>query len=654
MTESNISTLSKDDEVRSSHAFMIEGNTQDTYFCKCGNIIEKNKTGGEEVTIRMIEGEEFDISDISELHTNASNIVCDKCGADYSKKENYSSVVQIGTEFMESYAYVEDDERLTLYKFTYSSSIGRVGPERTVLIRNSKSYIAINKISKKMYFMDFGGNESDFTLDEVFPNVKRFYNHNGVETTSELFEVHKFLNRLANFVSDSKNINVIDELMSQMIGRAGIDIIIKVNSIFFGIICYPNLSTIALTKGTVFLYDMLNGCNLPNPSKLSDNGVTSPIKIFNFLVNLKNKELKSELDSYDHEKTGYVFKSKSGTEHTISYDASKFIGKSGKVEKNNEGVFVRDDVSQKSVSPYILNRIKKFSEYETLIRYTKFISYQDLVNLVIKHEPEFLIGLIDKIEFRDEMNMRRLEQFVKLATSFIRKYKNITRNPRADNENLTYLRERFREKTLNFEVRTEEEQKIIEDDAKLDFSLIKYFDLGQYDDCLRMISSLNWNPEKEFYKIKDITELHDYHDQLVEHYNMLSNKEKNGKFVEFVSKFKFLEKYDGDLRLRLIKTPDALLNEAKEMKNCAASYVNRISSEQYILFTVEDICSERSPEEPSKYMLGIFVNKHTLEFDQVKAACNRQGSDRFKKQVMKYLESKDISYKELADLRIRH
>jgi hypothetical protein len=370
-------------------------------------------------------------------------------------------------------------------------------------------------------------------------------------------------------------------------------------------------------------------------------------------VNLKNDEIKKELDSYDHEKAGYVFTSKSGVEHTISYDSSQFADKSGKVERAKEGVFVRDDLSKKGVSPYIFNRIKKFSEYETLIRYTKFILYQDLVNLVIKHEPEFLIGLIEKVEFRDGMNMQRLEQFIKLASTFLKKYKNITKNPKADDGNLQYLRKQFQENPLKFEERTEEEKKVIsDDDGKLDFSLLKYFDLSQYDDCLRMIVSLNWNPDREFYKIKDITELQNYHDQLVEHYNMLSNKEKNGKFIEFVSKFKFLEQYDGDLKLRLIKTPDALLKEAKEMKNCAGSYVNRISSEQYILFIVEDLSKDRFKDEPSKYMLGILINKHNLEFDQVKAACNKQGPDRFKRQVMKYLESKDISYKELSDLRI--
>ena len=653
MTEekTKIEELSDSTEIRSTHTFFVEQKDHDLYFCKCGNKITKDKSEGEEVSIRILEGGEFDIEDVDELSTRASNIVCDKCGADYSKKTEYSNIVPVGKNFIEKYIYLEDDNRLTLYKYMYRGEWGEYMEDITIL--NSVSYIAMDKSTKKIYFKDFyDKTEYDFTLDKVFKTIKRFYNHNNVETSDGLFCIHSFLNRVANFVSDSHNMNIVQELMSQMIGKAGIDILIKVNSIFFSIICYPNISTIALTKGTLFLYDMLDGCNLPNPSVLSDEGATSPLKIFNFLVNIKNEEIKKELDSQDRNKAGYVFTSKSGQEHNITYDGERFDDDSGKVRAGKGEVFVRDDVAHKSVSPYIFKNIKRFSDYEALIRYTKFISYQDLVNLVVKYDADFLLGLLDSVEFRYGLNMDRMNQFINIAMSFLKRYKRISENP-DNNEDFKFLRSEFKKPKFNFEQRTEEEKAKIKDDGILDFSLLKYFDLGEYDDCLRMIASLKWDVNKEFYRIKDVGELEKYHDQLVEHFNMLSDKQKNKNFMDSTSKYKFLEEYKGDLRLRVIDNPEMLLSYAKSMKNCAGSYVNRIATGQYVLFIIEDLNTERKDTEPIQYMFGLNVNKHKLEFDQVKAACNVQGSDRFKKQVMTYLEDKDISYKELSDLKLK-
>jgi hypothetical protein len=296
--------------------------------------------------------------------------------------------------------------------------------------------------------------------------------------------------------------------------------------------------------------------------------------------------------------------------------------------------------------------IKRFSDYEALIRYTKFISYQDLVNLVIKYDADFLLGLLNSVEFRYGMNMERLTQFINIAMSFLKRYKRITENPN-NNEDFKFLRSAFKKPRLNFEQRTEEEKAKIEDDGKLDFSLLKYFDLGEYDDCVRMIGVLKWDANKEFYKIKDVTELETYHDQLVEHFNMLTDKQKNKNFADCTYKYKFLEEYNGDLKISVITNPDMLLSYAKSMKNCAGSYVNRIASGQYVLFIINDLSTDRKDSEPLQYMFGLTVNKHKLEFDQVKAACNVQGPDRFKKQVMKYLEDKDISYKELSDLKLK-
>src|ERR1035437_5814652 len=110
------------------------------------------------------------------------------------------------------------------------------------------------------------------------------------------------------------------------------------------------------------------------------------------------------------------------------------------------------------------------------------------------------------------MNMDRMNQFITIAMSFLKRYKRITENP-DNNEDFKFLRSTFKKPKLNFEQRTEEEKAKV-DNGVLDFSLLKYFELGEYDDCLRMINVLKWDVNKEFYKIKDVTELEKYHDQL--------------------------------------------------------------------------------------------------------------------------------------------
>ena len=80
--------------------------------------------------------------------------------------------------------------------------------------------------------------------------------------------------------------NIIDELLNYMVGKFGFDIIAKIAVIFISIIVYPNLSTISLTKGNIFLFDLIVNCNLPDKNYLKRHNATSPLKIFNLLVSL--------------------------------------------------------------------------------------------------------------------------------------------------------------------------------------------------------------------------------------------------------------------------------------------------------------------------------------------------------------------------------
>jgi len=197
-----------------------------------------------------------------------------------------------------------------------------------------------------------------------------------------------------------------------------------------------------------------------------------------------------------------------------------------------------------------------------------------------------------------------------------------------------------------------EDKSIKLDDVKLNYSFLEQFSFYNYDDSIRMINGLNWDRNKEFNKIKTISEINSYHDKIVEHYNMLSDEEKNEKFKKFAKKFKYLEEYDGNLKIKLLSTPKMVLNAAKDLKNCAGSYITRISKGRYILMMIYDKSDERGLDEIKEFMIGFNINQSGLEFEQLKGVCNKLASDRQKKKVMKYLEDKDISYKEVRDLKI--
>ena len=655
--------LIKKEEILKGYTFHYDDikNDTDIFFCKCGHVVKKDrKEVATEMKISVREG--ADITDFTNLFDEDSmarfSLKCNNCDTDYSSKETSGLIQECFKQFFEAYCFQENDSDVKLLKQRFIANINTEdngatstfvniikSKEPCVVLEENLSYIRFDKNSKKLYFKDFNKEEQEFNLDKVMTNVKTFFLKGESKITERLFDIHLFVDRMANFVSDSKNINIIDELMSQMVGKSGLDIITKVTSIFLGIICYSNLSTIALTKGTIFLYDMMNDCQLPNPKELSDNNATSPLKIFNYLVNYKNDEISKEMDADDSRKLGYVFKSKSGEEVTFKYDFNRFENEQRTVEKDGER-FLREDISKKSVSPFIFNTIERFSDYKTLIKYTKFISYSELIELVQKHNVNLLINLWYAIEFRADMDITKMNQIISLAISSLERRRKIFFHK--DTSDLKYARDKFAVAEVEEEQPKEEIEKI-----PLDYNYLRQFDLTSYDDSLRMIRALNWDANKEFHKIKKIDELEDYHNKLVEHFNLLSNETKNKDFVSFVMKYKVLEDYDNKLKVSLIRSPELLLKASQEMRNCAGSYVNRVSSGQYLICMLTDTDPEIQYGEPKEFMLGLKADKYgRLEFDQVKASSNRQGSDRFKKNVMEFLQEKEIAYKELSDLRL--
>lgn len=627
-----ISNLIDTTEIKKQYIFhhLDEENNKEVYFCNCGKKIEKKEQDGKsgEITIEYDPDDPYKDADILERFER-DVIVCPKCEKDYSVSKNFQLIKDSNSYFYGAFKYENTEERLTLYKVRIKGAC--TSNSRFVRFKEVFSYISVDKVNKKIFVKDEDSKkEKEFNIDQVVKIVDNFYTFKDLDIVDKLIEVHKFISYLSDIVSDSKNMDVVSGLLSQMEGRPGIDVLKKITTIFFGIICYSNLSTIALTKGTVFLYDMMSNCRLPNVQTLSDNGVTSPLHIFNFLVSLEHEDIKKEIESENDNK--FVYKSKKGGELNINFDLERFgFKRSSNIDMTEGSINVREELENKTVSKYIFKKIKSFKDYQTLIKYTKFIAYKDLIQLTMKHDIELLVNLFPLIEFRVDINMTSLNQMIHLVVDMLK-----TRH-------ITYSNMRS--------IGDEKEEKKKEE-VNLNYKLIPRLDFYEYDDSIMMIEELNWDRNKDFDKIKTVAELTEYHDQLSDHYNILSDSEKAERFKKFAKKFEYLEKYRDTLKVKVLSNPREVLNASKEMRNCAGSYVTRISKGKYILMLVWDKSKRRKPKEEDFFMMGLNVSNVGLEFDQFKASFNKPASNRQRKLVMSYLRNKDISYREKRDLRI--
>lgn len=588
---------------------------KDKYFCTCGQVLEKEPDSEFEIEVSYDDYMNIDVLDIAKL-TKKTKLVCHKCSADYSKQENFSKIRNLNQKFIEKFLLEENSKYILLHKIKFWATEGLNGK---LSIESSSTTLGISKKDKKskVYFADDG--ESGFSKIDLGDIVMKvdglFKKDDELEVSEDFIHVHSFISRIGSYVSDVENIDIINELLSEIKFNAGIDVLKKIISAFLGIICYSNLSTIAMTKGAKFLFDLMQNCPLPSTEYMEKSNATSPLKIFNYLVNLKNQQIQNELDSDDLNKIGYKFINEHGKEFLIKYDSKRFDENSGKVAKVSNNIFVRDQVVERQISPFIFNKISKFSDYENLMKFLRFISYEQLINLCRKYDKDFLINSYKVFEFRFDVDYERVLQFLSLIEDFCR--------------------------TVDFNK-----------EGEININSIEKYDLNIYDDCQRMLTELNWDFNKVFYKIKKHSKLLDFHDNLVKHRSYLNDLEVNQKYVDFSNKFKYLEDYKGNISVKLIETPEKLVEKANLMKNCAASYVRRVAMGEYIAFNVYDKNPKRKQEDFYEYMMVLEMGKYGLEFVGVKGPCNIYGPDRFKMDVRSFLEKSDISYKEVPSIRL--
>jgi len=677
-------------EIKKEYSFLFEDKEREKeiYFCNCGVITETEKKIVKEIPkheqIDYLFPEKINLP--VELKNNESKsdklsiickdnddefadlfksiklsedddiiIRCNGCNKNFATLENQQKLIVDNSYFISGYNVLETENELFLYYAKIKPDIKKSGtntnPAYTLDFEQKCKYIKYNISFNKIYFKDFDANEIEFDLDMITKVTDNIFTEE-IPNIYNLYYVQLYVSKLAKYVIDVKNTNVVEELLGEVKNRfnhAGLDSIKKVVSIFFGIIKYSNLSTIALTKGCKFLYDLMKECDVPSSSKLKDGGLTSPIPIFNYLVSNYIKKINEEVNEDNKEIHEFLFKSSKIIKMEIDEAADlkrkpserkeeiksfeviegeekemKIIYKENKDYKTKishnadaNKFQVMEISNDANASKFIYKNIKNFSDYKQLLKYFKFYDKHQIISLLQKHDLELLTRVIDLIYFRDNVDIKEFERIIAIIKDY------------TIQETLKY------KPTLNME------------NFIPDYSNVNKFEFVFYDDSIMMMEVLEFDPRKEFNKIRTYKELIDYHDNLVKYFNVVADKEKNAKFKDFVNRFKFLESredYEGPLEFKLISTPAMLITEGVQMKHSASSYSKKVITESYVIGQVFDRTADLSPDELIRFTIGFtFDSVNGLEFHQVKGFANKPGSDRFKRLLMEFLTIKDIS-----------
>jgi len=626
-----------------------ENKTEDRFFCNCG---EQFVVSNEEELVDLEHVMQDDEEGLYEgVYKDIKlafdrEIKCPHCEKKYNDPEAKKKLISVGEFFISGYEFVETDTDLIIYYAKVCPGIASRANssgenEFKVVFEESIKYLRFEKNSKNLFFQEFGDEpEVEFDLDEVIEYVDRFFTMD-TDKIINFFSLHLYINRLANFVSDTKNASIVSEFLEFVRNRSndvGLPYVKKLLSVFFGIIKYSNLSTVALTKGSQFLYDLMLECEIPNSKEMEESGATSPVKIFNFLVTKYINKLNEEVNEDNKEAHDFVYKSKQRIEYenekNKSEDDLKFEVKNedvdanymvrenknykgGKVVKTDSGYQVLDAVEDGTISKFIFKTINTFADYKQIIKYFKFYEKKEVIALLQKHDLDLLTHAIEAIYFRSKMEFDELDRVLQIIDS--------------------YLESRHFFKT---------------------YKNVKEFSFVEYDDARMMMEIMEFDPKRHFNKIKTYDDLVEYHDMLVKYYKVKSDEEKMGAIKEFVEKFHFLETkgeddYNGPLEIVLHNSPGMIIKEGVEMRHSASAYAPNVAQGTYLLGSAYDRDPERPEDEMERYTIGFTYNKRDgIEFDQVKGFANQLGSDRFKKLVMDYLTEKDVSFRPIKDLRL--
>jgi len=627
------------EDIKSEYSFYSPELDGDKYFCNCGDSFISSHE--EEVLDleQALAGDDEMQSLYKDIKLSLDKkIECPHCNKNYNDPDIRMKLIPVGEYFISGYEFEETETHLMIYYAKSKPELEGDGINFKELVK----YISFEKENNKLKFKDFGdSSEVEFDLDRVNHYVERFLTSD-TNKIIDFYKLHMYINRLANFVSDTNNSNIVSDFLMFIRNKpneVGVGYIKKLLSIFYGIIKYSNLSTIALTKGSQFLYDLMTECDIPSSKEMEESGATSPVKIFNFLVTKYINKLNQEVNEDDKESHDFAYKSKQKIEYEqdqnkdeenlkyeiksddtdASYKVRENKGyKSGKVVRVDGKYQVLDAVEDGTISKFIYNHITNFAQYKQIIKYFKFYDKKGVIAMLQKHDLALITRAIDIIYFRDKMEPGELDRVLQIIETFV--------------EGRFFFK---------------------------DYNNIKEFSFVEYDDARMMMGILEFNPNRHFNKIKTYDELVEYHDILVNFYNAKTEEERTGNIKNFVDKFRFLETkgegdYNGPLEIELHDNPGRIIKEGMDMRHSVGEYAWKVAKGHYLIGSAFDRDPKKPADEIDRFTIAFKYNSRDgLEFDQVKGFANQLGSNRFKNLVMEYLTEKDVSFRPIKDLKLK-
>lgn len=670
---SDISKLPEIENLKNKFAFTYESQGEDHYHCRCGNHFSAEIDEFQaisNVTDLVQEDQQEFLEEFSEMFNDIKMAIhqgttCPECKTNYVHPLAKPYLVSENKTFASGYHTDGDQDNLYIYHYNVGFKRTEDGYDLDVKYKK----LTFSKTGSSARYKELNS-EQEYEVDlcDIISVCEDFISKDS-DYVIGLHNLHHFINSLANFVPDSESIHVMQEIIAKVRGSkdTSFEELKKVLAIFTAIRLYSNLSTVAMTKGAQFLYDVMRKCQLPRLEDINAAGVTAPLDIFNFLIQNYIDQVNDDIQGEDRSSRDFIFKtdvdmkledeSDENSELIVSqgdekemtikvrnqkaYEKALQLARAQRGQKKGE-INVKEAIQDGSISKFIFKRIDTFHEYEKLIRFFKFMDKKKLIALMQKHPKEFLVAIIDRIYHRRECDEKEMTQIFNIMLSFVKEQSK--KNAFVDEEGV--IQER------------------------LNYRAVEDFDFAYYDDAIMAIEYLyrivdeehkkNFVRSKFFNKIKTYDALVKFHDGIMTQQNYFSRAEEGNSSAlqDVVDKYRVLEEipadYDGKVRIKILDTFQDFVAEGQEMDHSAGRYAQKTLDDEMLVCKLIIQGKPIKPGEQTRFTLGLVIDYYDgIVFDALKGKNNSHASDRVIKEVRDWLEMKGIAIRRITDIKYR-
>jgi hypothetical protein len=350
--------------------------------------------------------------------------ICPSCNTNYLIPENKKRLFYTDENFATGFNTKQDDKEINLFywkvypkvvsliedvKGTELTTQGSMGEK--IEFELSYRQLRVDKETKQIFYKSFEDDKfREVKLKDVAGAIETFF-RTEIKIIFGFHHLHMFVNNLCDIVSDTSNIDIVGGLLQEIKNTSGIDEISKIMIILFSILRYSNLSTIALTKSPIFLFDLIRECELPDEQIMKDEKITKPIRIFNFLTKTYVDKLNDYIDADNRDVHDFVYKSKTlmKTVETV---------KTIQVEKNVMETYTDEDgKTQKRVVMEKKTRIdeKTGEEVEYEIPKTEFVEKKITTEELVVQEGAEEKEIVLKVRNQKEIDKASENTRLKMA-----------------------------------------------------------------------------------------------------------------------------------------------------------------------------------------------------------------------------------------------